>query len=278
MSTSYHPETDSASERTNKTINQAIQYHVQRNQLGWVRALPRIRFDIMNSVNASTGFSPFQLRMGQSPRLIPPLIPSVPNTVDESTAQEVISQIESDVVQAKDNLLQAKIYQSYYANAHRSPEIPYAIGDRVMLSTLHRRREYKNRDEKRAAKFFPRFDGPYEIINVHTATSNYTLELPNSPNTFPTYHASELKPHIANDPLLFPSRELPEPKPILTAEGYEEYLVNSIIDSRHCGRGYQYLVRWVGYGPEHDHWLAGSALVDCAALDHWLDRKEGEHQ
>lgn len=59
LSTSYHPETDGASERSNKTINQAIRYHVRRNQKGWVRALPRIRFDIMNSVNASTGVSPF---------------------------------------------------------------------------------------------------------------------------------------------------------------------------------------------------------------------------
>ena len=70
LSSAYHPKTDGASERTNKTINQSIRYHVQRHQKGWVRALPRIRFDIMNSVNASTGFSHFQLRLGRSPRVI----------------------------------------------------------------------------------------------------------------------------------------------------------------------------------------------------------------
>jgi hypothetical protein len=106
MSSAYHPETDGASERTNKTINQAIRYHVRRNQKGWVRALPRIRFDIMNSVNASTDFSPFQLRLGRSPRRIPPLIPleHVPNGV-EKTAADIVSQIELDVAEAKDNLL-----------------------------------------------------------------------------------------------------------------------------------------------------------------------------
>ena len=76
LSSSYHPETDGSSERSNKTINQCIRYHVRRNQNGWVRALPRIRFDIMNSVNASTGFSNFQIRMGRSPHLIPPLVPN----------------------------------------------------------------------------------------------------------------------------------------------------------------------------------------------------------
>jgi hypothetical protein len=35
MSTAYHPESDGASERTNKTVNQCLHYHVERNQLGW---------------------------------------------------------------------------------------------------------------------------------------------------------------------------------------------------------------------------------------------------
>jgi hypothetical protein len=40
LSTAFHPETDGTSERTNKTVNQCIRYHVARNQRGWVRALP----------------------------------------------------------------------------------------------------------------------------------------------------------------------------------------------------------------------------------------------
>jgi hypothetical protein len=35
MSTAYHPQTDGASERTNKTLNQAIRYHVDNNQKGY---------------------------------------------------------------------------------------------------------------------------------------------------------------------------------------------------------------------------------------------------
>jgi hypothetical protein len=75
MSTAYHPQTDGASERTNKTLNQAIRYHVDINQKGWSAQLPRVRFALMNTVNTSTGFSPFQLKTGRSPRIIPPLVP-----------------------------------------------------------------------------------------------------------------------------------------------------------------------------------------------------------
>jgi hypothetical protein len=67
MSTSYHPETDGSSERTNKTVNQAICYHVDNNQKGWLAKLPRVRFAIMNTMNSSTGFSGFQLKSGRSP-------------------------------------------------------------------------------------------------------------------------------------------------------------------------------------------------------------------
>jgi hypothetical protein len=142
LSSSYHPQTDGSSERTNKTINQCIRYHVRRNQKGWVRALPRVQFDIMNSVNASTGFSNFQIRFGRSPRLIPPIVPanllpsssSSPET-HTAQAQMLISQIETDVAKAKDNLLQAKVFQAHYANLNRSPDIPFEVGNKVMLST-----------------------------------------------------------------------------------------------------------------------------------------------
>ena len=52
-----------------------VHYHVEANQKGWSKNLARIRFTIMNTVNASTGFRPFQVKTGCSPRLIPPLIP-----------------------------------------------------------------------------------------------------------------------------------------------------------------------------------------------------------
>lgn len=42
MLTVFHLETDGSSEKTNKTLNQSLRYHVQRNQTGWVKALPRI--------------------------------------------------------------------------------------------------------------------------------------------------------------------------------------------------------------------------------------------
>jgi len=154
MSTSYHPQTDGGSERTNKTFIQMLRYMVDQHQIGWVSKLPRMRFAFMNTVNASTGFSPFQLKTGRSPRLIPPIAPlPAKSTVAQRTAHDIMKQIELDVKEAQDHLTAAKIRQAFHANQHRADEIEYKVGDRVMLSTANRRRNYKRKGKKRVAKF-----------------------------------------------------------------------------------------------------------------------------
>ena len=100
MSTAYHPQMDGSNEWMNKTINQALLFHVDRQQRGWEQALPRICSAIMNTVNASTGFSNFPLHLGQSPCVIPLLIPSsLPQNLCSTAMQveDVIAQINIDL-------------------------------------------------------------------------------------------------------------------------------------------------------------------------------------
>ena len=279
MSTAYHPESDGASERSNKTVIQAIRFHVEHNQKGWARALPRIRFNIMNTVNKSTGFTPFQLRLGRSPRIIPPLLQhrnttESPPTSSELAAQTIIDRIQHDVWEAQDNLIKAKISQAQQANKHRNTNFPFEVGQKVRLSTLHRRREYKSKNEKRVVKFMPRFDGPYKITKINKDNSTVTLDLPRSPDIFPVFHTSEVMPFIENDDSLFPSRALHTPEPVNVNDNLE-YFVERILDERKSrGRGgTKFLVRWVGQGPEYDLWIPQKELEDCEALDIWFASK-----
>ena len=70
-------------------------------------------------------------------------------------ARSVISQLETDVANAKDAFLGAKVLQAFYANRYQGREDAYAGGDKVMLATLHRCQEYKAGNKSRVAKFFP---------------------------------------------------------------------------------------------------------------------------
>jgi len=276
LSMAYHPETDGASEQMNKTVNQALCYHIECNQLGWVCALLHVHFDMMNTVNKSTGFTPFQLCFGRSPRIIPPLVPAKTSaTVTDINAWHVIRHLETDVLEAQDNLLKAKISQSFQKNKHCMLKFPFSIGSCVWLSMLHRHKEYMAKGEKQVAKFMPCYDGPYTITDVDEEHSTVTLDLPNSLNICPTFHTSEVLPYIESDISLFPTCCFEEPKPIITDIGNEEYYIERILDARHHGQGFQYLVHWHGYSQEHDKWLPGSKLQDCKALNDWLASQGG---
>lgn len=274
MSSAFHPETDGASERTNRTLSQALRFHVERNQKGWVKALPRVRFHMMNTVNASTGFSGFHLKMGRSPRLVPPISTEPFSTADLDTKEAILmlKQLEMDVMKAQDNLLAAKVTQATAANSHRRFRPVFGVGDRVWLSTQNRRREYKAKGEKRVAKLMPRFDGPYKIAAAHPEFSTYTLDLPNS-TIFPTFHVSQLLPYHESDSSLFPGWTKEWPKPIIV-DGIEEFPVDAIIDERRRGRGMQYLVCFKDQPPSEDRWLSGSLLQQNEALDVWLRQRE----
>ena len=278
MSSGYHPQMDGSSEHMNKTINQAICFHVERNQKGWVHTLPRIHFCIMNTVNTSTNYSGFQLHLGRSPWIIPPIVPSHLSPELRSAgpaAEAMITQLQNDIADVKDNLLLTKATQAHHTKSSHADKIIYNVGDKVMLSTFHRWHKYKQRGEKRVAKFFPRWDGPYTIIKVNAESSSYSLD---NDNRYP-YYSSKLKPYHANDADLFPGREHPRPGPVMTDDGLMEHKIDRIIDSWPWGRGYCYLVRWVGYRPEDNEWLPGRMLEDCKALDKWIkhggDRLDG---
>jgi Chromo (CHRromatin Organisation MOdifier) domain len=222
----------------------------------------------MSTVNKSTGFSPFQLRLGRQPRLIPPLIAtSLPEDATDRSATAFMQKIHLDTLEAKDNLTRAKLSQAVQSNRTRTLSFPFKIRDRVRLSTFHRRHEFKSSGERRVAKFMPRFDGPFKILATNESASTVKLDLPPGTKVHPIFHTSQILPYFENDLVLFPNREFAKPLPIANDQGEAEYLIRDIIDERRSGRGYKYLVRWIGYGEEENRWLPRKELEDTEALD-----------
>jgi hypothetical protein len=190
-------------------------------------------------------------------------------------ARQVIENLLIDVADARDNLMVSKISQSHFANPHRRNDFPFQNGDKVMLNTVNRRRDYKSRGQNRVAKFMPRYDGPYIIIDTHPAASTVTLDMPNTPNLFPTFHTSNIKAWHSNDDIKYPSRTLEAPGPI-DVNGVEEFFVDSIIDHRKIGKGYRYLVHFKGFGSEDDRWISGSELDNNEALENYWKKHPTE--
>ncbi|KAG1785105.1 uncharacterized protein HD556DRAFT_1215873, partial [Suillus plorans] len=108
----------------------------------------------MNTVNASSGYSPFQLHLGRVPRMLPPLIDCSPTKEEPEDvhALSLLKRLEMDVMNAQDNLLAAKAAQATSVNKSHSPELSLKISDKVLLATKHRRREYIQKNDKHITK------------------------------------------------------------------------------------------------------------------------------
>ncbi|EAL17162.1 hypothetical protein CNBN2080 [Cryptococcus deneoformans B-3501A] len=201
MSTAFHPQTDGASEHTNKTVVQLLRSWVDQHGKSWVKYLPRVSQAMNNTVRRSTGFSPAQLVFGRRLRTLPSL-PRPPSFIQASLPTRAEWTLAADrtdlsLADARDNLILAKHRMAVQANRHRRPEVGYKVGDWVWLDTRNRLKEFHAGDgEYRAAKFFPRFQGPYQVQEANPALSVYRLHM--NDQTYPKFHGHLLKPYLSS--------------------------------------------------------------------------------
>jgi hypothetical protein len=161
----------------------------------------------MNTMNKSTKYTPFQLRFGRTPRILPPLTDPYPSPTREATsARESIARIQMDVADARDNLMLAKISQSCQANKTRTDTFPYKVGDWVWLDTDDRRCDFKDDAKGRTAKLMARNDGPFQIMTVNPGALTIMVNWPTNSGLFPTFHIAHAKPYHQNDSAKYPER------------------------------------------------------------------------
>jgi hypothetical protein len=172
--------------------------------------------------------------MGCSPHIIPPLVLAEDGALKNICASQVIKHLALDVKEAQDNILWAKLLQSLTANEHCADDFLFEKGKRVVLSTLHRRHKYKSRDKKHVAKFMPHYDRPYIITDTAPNISTITIDLPNNPQMFPTFHTSQVLSFVENNPSLFPSHKLSKPPPIII-NSQQEFFIDHILDEQKPG-------------------------------------------
>jgi len=125
-----------------------------------------------NSINATTGKSPTELLYGTHLRLFAHPI-NTSSTVPAVT--DFLEKIDESVQLAKDHYVIAKTRQATQANRRRHAELNYQVGDLVYLNTVNLRLRIK--PQGHSAKFFPRFIGPFFILEAKPETSSYKSDL-----------------------------------------------------------------------------------------------------
>jgi hypothetical protein len=239
MSTTFHLETDGATERANWVINNILRALIKPDQTDWANKLPMAEFTINSSHNKSTRFAPFEANYGYLPTL-QGLLDTIPDDVKPGI-RAYMDKAHEHLRQAHDSIIASQVFQTHYTNRLCREEHNLKVGDKVWLST-------KNLAMPKgwARKLRLLFIGPFPILQAMPEKSNYWLKLPQEMTTWhihSMFHIWLLCPFIDNDQTLFPKRD---------AQYYYDYgepdnnewIVNKIIRHQWNGKVIEFHVRW----------------------------------
>jgi hypothetical protein len=181
---SYHPQSNGGQEKFNKTLIEALRTYVSHRQDNWDECLLYFEFTYNNSVNPSTGLSPFILSYAQSPHspwqfLDTYVALDEASPVDVSEAQkgsdaQLASYLGLDIInnvcESRDSL--HRMADNFRVrNARLVKPHSFKAGDSVLLSTKHINLSLPCR------KLSPAFVGPFSIRDLcgtNTVILNYS--------------------------------------------------------------------------------------------------------
>lgn len=253
-STAYHPQTDGQSERTNQTVEIMLRFFVAG--LGspeqWPSTLSRLQ-SIMNSSVSSTGKSANEVIYGFKPNQ--PL-----DLVAASSMPELSPPIAR--ISAADALAFASMMaKHYYDRDHKA--LFLKEGDSAYLR-LHKGYNIPA-NAIITRKLGQQYVGPFKVLAKigHLA---YKLDLPGHWRVNPVITVAMLEPAPINEGPDPYERPLPEQPDSVHVEGdtatSKSWEVDRLVDKR----GDRYLLRWKGWGPEHDQWRTKNQLGNASDL------------
>lgn len=249
MSTAFHPQTDGQTERTNRTLEDALRHYVSPTQTDWDEYLSPLEFAINNAVQETTKQTPFTLNSGQHP--LTPLTLDLP--VRSASAQDMASEMMLKAETAKRAIQAAQDRTKTLEDKKRRFQM-FNSGDLVLLNT-------KNFKFKTSGcrKLTPRWCGPFKVITAVGLVA-YRVELPRNLKIHNVFHVSLLKLYHPDS-----RTDLPPPPELIGEE--LEYEVGDILQQRQVRHGRktvtEYLVQWKGYPPEHNTWEPEDNFDNC---------------
>ena len=134
---------------------------------------------------------------------------------------------------------------SHIADRRKSTFTPFKRGDQVWLDSRNLKTTYMYHK-----KMKPKREGPFTITEV-LGPVTYRLDLPKTWRIHNVFNAILLRRYKENEVY---GQNFTKPPPELL-EGEEVYEVETILNHRIRGRGYQYYVKWRGYPISDASWV-----------------------
>jgi hypothetical protein len=252
LSTAFHQRTDGQTERVNSVLEQYLRCYINFQQTNWSSLLPVAEFAYNNTVHSTTKVTPFFANFGYHPKFTVTVPRVSKNHVPLADRVRVFHDLYAEM---KENIKLALDRHALYFDTKTMAQPDFQIGEKVWLDARNLRtsRPAKKLDYKRV--------GPYPIVEK-VGPRSYRLQLPKTVKVHPVFHVELFEKH---KPDLIPGRT-PKPLPPVIVEGEEEYVVESIIDSRLFRGKLQYLVHWQNYPISHRTWELAENVENAPEL------------
>jgi hypothetical protein len=181
-STTYHPQTDGQTERTNREVEKYLRMFTNHQQDDWVDWLPLAEFAYNNAVHEATGQTPFFLNKGRHLRTLE----SDPLPRVETSAEEFLQHIKKATKSAEDSLRKAKEAMKSRWEGSWPRRKDFEPGDLVLVTADHlpSRRPSQKLDQK--------WRGPFKILRK-MGEAAYKIDLPPHWKGHRTFNKGRLK-------------------------------------------------------------------------------------
>ena len=260
MSTAFHPQSDGLTERANRTILEMLRSFVNPRQTNWVQLLPLMEFAYNNSVNASTGFSPFYLNYGRHPHTA--ILRAIGKRKQFPAVDQWLKDLMSVRLEAVKNNLAAQKSQAKAMNKSRK-DVSFSVGDKVLLDSINLKLPAHI-----TKKLSARFIGPFTVTAIVNKNA-LKLDLPkNFGRTHNVFNVGLLKLFLED-----PDSTGQRPLSILV-NGQNEFWVDQILGESKGTGPKRYLVLWKGYPPEEASWVNRKVVDPLEAFQKFLDLRK----
>lgn len=213
--TPYHPMGNGSVERFNRTLGNMIRALAPDFKVTWPRRLQTLTFLYNSTVHETTGYAPFHLMFGRTPRLpVDVLFRTVMNDPEVVSYDKYVASLEKDlrdamVIAQEHAMKEQQRHTVLYNRRVKGPTI--TVGDRVLVA---------NKKERGKRKVADRWESAiYTVVDVNSDTHTYKIQdtttgqervvhrnLLMLVNFLPVCDSS-----VLSDPVSSPSSQLPDP-------------------------------------------------------------------
>jgi hypothetical protein len=216
----------------------------------WDNTLPQEEFAYNDSVNRSTGKSPFQIVNGMQSRGISELRDSEQTATRSSSAEEFVEAMKELHSQVKEPLQNLSQEYMRRADQHKR-QLQFEVGD-LILAYLRKERFLRGTYNKLKMKKI----GPCKVLKKFGANS-YEIELPNGIGISPIFNISDFYPYKVEEAKTGDEQPVIQWKkqmPVADKPQMERIMDKRVSKKTRRKQYFEYLVKWKDHPVEDVSW------------------------